>query len=107
MVLLEEWDKIFAKNENKKLKYFPKVVIAVPCWNEENTVQKTVESLLNLNYPKDCLQIYLVNDGSTDNSKNLIRDLKKNYPDINVYFSTDWLFWTSRSFYSKSFCQKS
>lgn len=81
MVLLEEWDKIFAKNENKKLKYFPKVVIAVPCWNEENTVQKTVESLLNLNYPKDCLQIYLVNDGSTDNTKNVL----ESYNDKNKY----------------------
>jgi cellulose synthase/poly-beta-1,6-N-acetylglucosamine synthase-like glycosyltransferase len=86
MVLIEEWDKIFAKTENKKLKHFPKVVIAVPCWNEENTVQKTIESLLNLNYPKDKLQIYLVNDGSTDNTKNVLESYndRSKYQNITV-----------------------
>lgn len=44
----------------------PRVAMVVPCYNEENTVRGTVESLLALNYPKDKLRIMLVNDGSTD-----------------------------------------
>ncbi len=46
----------------------PKVAIIVPCWNEQNTIQGTVESLLALDYPAGKLQIVLVNDGSTDNT---------------------------------------
>lgn len=48
------------------LKQFPKVAIIVPCWNEEKTVHGTIASLLALNYPKDKLEIIVVDDGSTD-----------------------------------------
>ncbi len=48
------------------LENYPRVAVVVPCWNEEKTIGRTVESLLNLNYPKDKLEIILVDDGSTD-----------------------------------------
>ena len=86
MVLIEEWDKIFAKSENKILKYFPKVVITVHCWNEEKTLEKTVNSLLALNYPKNKIDIYLVNDGSTDNTKEVLEQYndKNKFPNITI-----------------------
>jgi cellulose synthase/poly-beta-1,6-N-acetylglucosamine synthase-like glycosyltransferase len=46
----------------------PNIAIIVPCWNEENTIKGTVDSLLALDYPKDKLSIVLVDDGSTDNT---------------------------------------
>jgi cellulose synthase/poly-beta-1,6-N-acetylglucosamine synthase-like glycosyltransferase len=50
----------------------PTVAVVVPCFNEENTVQLTMNSLLKLDYPDDKLQIIVVDDGSTDNTwKNL------------------------------------
>lgn len=48
---------------------YPKVAMIVPCYNEESTIKGTVDSLLALDYPKDKLQIILVNDGSTDGTK--------------------------------------
>ncbi|MFZ2167887.1 MAG: glycosyltransferase [Minisyncoccia bacterium] len=44
----------------------PTVAIIVPCWNESTTVAATCESLLALDYPKEKLEIILVDDGSTD-----------------------------------------
>ena len=44
----------------------PMVGMIVPCFNEEKTIGGTVESLLALDYPKDKLEIILVDDGSTD-----------------------------------------
>lgn len=61
----------------------PKVAMIVPCWNEENTVTGTVESLLALQYPKDLLRIILVNDGSTDNTKAAM-DCYKDHPQVTV-----------------------
>ena len=61
----------------------PKVAVIVPCWNEENTVGGTVESLLALDYPKDKLQIILVNDGSTDNTQ-AVMDSYVGHPQITV-----------------------
>jgi biofilm PGA synthesis N-glycosyltransferase PgaC len=48
---------------------WPFVAMIVPCYNEQSTIDGTVKSLLALDYPKDKLQIILVNDGSTDNTK--------------------------------------
>lgn len=45
---------------------WPGVTVIVPCWNEERTIVKTVESLLALDYPREKLFIKVVNDGSTD-----------------------------------------
>lgn len=46
----------------------PAVTIVVPCYNEEKTAGKTIESLLALDYPQNKLKIVAVNDGSTDNT---------------------------------------
>lgn len=56
----------------------PSVSIVVPVWNEETTVLKTIFSLLKLNYPKDKLLIYIVDDGSTDNTWQVIQRFSKN-----------------------------
>ena len=47
---------------------WPPVTIVVPCWNEEETISKTVDSLLAVDYPKDKLIIKVIDDGSTDNT---------------------------------------
>ncbi len=44
----------------------PSVSVIVPCWNEASTVAATCDSLLALHYPKEKLEIILVDDGSTD-----------------------------------------
>ena len=62
---------------------FPKVAIIVPCWNEQTTIDGTVQSLLALDYPKDKLRIILVNDGSTDNTREVM-DTYVGTPQISV-----------------------
>jgi len=64
--------------ENLKLKYYPTVAIAVPVYNEEKTILKTVKSLLSLDYPKDKMKIFIVDDGSRDNTWNVIQEFIDN-----------------------------
>ncbi|NIS28286.1 glycosyltransferase family 2 protein, partial [candidate division KSB1 bacterium] len=52
---------------------FPRVAIIVPCYNEEKSLAGTVSSLLALAYPKDKLEIIVVDDGSTDNTLSVTR----------------------------------
>ena len=76
MKLLKKDKKILIKkNDNIKLY---SVSIIVPVWNEESTIIKTVFSLLKLNYPKDKLKIFIVDDGSTDNTFKVLQRFKKN-----------------------------
>jgi cellulose synthase/poly-beta-1,6-N-acetylglucosamine synthase-like glycosyltransferase len=55
------------------------VTIAVPCYNEEGTIEKTVKSLLSLDYPKDKIKIFLIDDGSKDNTWNIIREFDNGF----------------------------
>ncbi len=64
--------------------FFPSVSVIVPVWNEEKTLLGTVESLLNLDYPKDKLSIILVDDGSTDNTWDVISKFK-DHSQFSIY----------------------
>lgn len=71
--------------ESERLpKKYPSVTIIVPCWNEQNTVSKTIHSLLNLDYPKDKLKIMIVDDGSTDNTWANVQKFKNN-PQVELH----------------------
>lgn len=48
---------------------FPIVSIVMPVFNEEKNLAACLDSVLNLEYPDDKLEIILVDNGSTDNSR--------------------------------------
>ncbi len=54
------------------VEHTPTVAMIVPCWNEESSILGTIKSLLELDYPKDKLSVVVVNDGSTDNSAEVL-----------------------------------
>jgi len=78
MTFLEKRKKIVKHPDNLELNFYPTVTIAVPCYNEEATISKTVHSLLSLNYPKDKIKLMLIDDGSRDNTWNVIQEFKDN-----------------------------
>ncbi|ETB63614.1 TPA: hypothetical protein DIC38_03570 [Candidatus Nomurabacteria bacterium] len=73
---LEKRKKIVKHPENLELSYYPTVTVTVPCYNEEKTIEKTIKSLLSLDYPKDKLKIFIVNDGSKDNTWEVVQQFK-------------------------------
>lgn len=60
-----------------RLKRYPKVAIIVPCFNEAPRVGRTIESLLNLDYPKNKLEIIVVDDGSKDGTYYVVKRFEK------------------------------
>lgn len=68
----------FKEKKQKKTKEFPMVSVAIPAFNEEETVTKTIQSLVDLDYPKEKLEIIVVNDGSTDKTREIVKDFIKN-----------------------------
>lgn len=84
ITFLENRKKIVTRKGAISLKEYPAVTVAVPCWNEETTVQKTLQTLLDINYPKDKLNIFLIDDGSTDGTLEIIRQFE-HYPHVTVF----------------------
>lgn len=66
--------------ESFDINEYPSTTIAVPCWNEEKTLASTLDSLLNLNYPKDKLSIIVVDDGSKDSTLLIAEEYQRKYP---------------------------
>lgn len=73
LTFLEKRKEIKIRNGHIELKSYPEVTIIVPAWNEQHTLQGTVESLFALDYPEDKLNIFLVDDGSTDNTWDVMK----------------------------------
>lgn len=70
----------YFKNHNKgieRLEEYPTVSILVPAHNEAKVIGRTVESLLLLNYPIDKMELIVINDNSSDNSKEILQDIKE------------------------------
>ena len=57
-----------------------KVSIIITCYNKEKYVKETIESALNQTYKN--LEIVCIDDASTDNSRNILKELKLKYNNI-------------------------
>ncbi len=67
------------------LSNYPTVTIIVPCYSEEKTVEKTVLSLQELDYPKDKIDIILIDDGSPDETWSKIKELEQRYTNVKSF----------------------
>lgn len=74
----------------KKKKPSPKtdktVSIIIPMYNEEKSIVSTIKSALSLNYPKNKLEIIVVDDGSKDKSYEIAKKFISNInPKVRVF----------------------
>lgn len=61
------------------------LAIVIPVYNEEKTIKTLIEDLYDLLHKENISYgIFIINDGSTDNSLSLIRDLHKVIPNIEL-----------------------
>lgn len=70
--------------DNLELNNYPTVTIMVPCYNEEKSLEKTIKSLLSLDYPKEKLTIFIIDDGSRDGTWNLMQQYN-DHPNIKIF----------------------
>jgi cellulose synthase/poly-beta-1,6-N-acetylglucosamine synthase-like glycosyltransferase len=70
------WNYLKSLKERKRIDEttydFPSCTVLIPAHNEELVIANTLESMLRLNYPKDKLEIVVINDGSTDATKQIV-----------------------------------
>lgn len=79
---------IFSKSREKNSKFdfekynWPKISILVPCYNEAETIEETINHLSKLSYPD--FEIIAVNDGSLDNTGEILVSLCDKYDSLRV-----------------------
>ncbi len=66
------------------------ISIIIPVYNAANSIAKTLDSLQNIDFPSDKLEVVIVDDGSTDSTLDIIRKWgitnkdNKNLPKISI-----------------------
>jgi glycosyltransferase involved in cell wall biosynthesis len=55
---------------------YPFASIVVIVYNMEKTIKECLDSLVGLNYPKDCYEIIVVDGGSTDGTQRIVREYR-------------------------------
>ncbi len=63
--------------------YEPSVAIIIPCYNEAKTLARTTMSVLALVYPKNKLEVILVDDGSKDATASVMEQFRDN-PQVKI-----------------------
>lgn len=77
----KEWNSIPRKTPEK----WPKVTVQLPVFNELYVVERLIESAARLNYPKELLEIQILDD-STDQTVELIQEKIKEFPEVNFSY---------------------
>ena len=79
---------IYLPNRNKLFLY-PKaklepISIIMPCYNEAENIGEAIEALMKLDYPKNMLEIIIIDDKSTDNSVEAIKKYSEKYKNVKL-----------------------
>lgn len=59
-----------------------KISVIIPVYNRENTILKCLNSIINQTLNKDEMEIIVVDDCSTDQTYDILLQLKNNFPDL-------------------------
>jgi len=60
----------------------PSVSILIPAHNEEKVIDKLLERLIDLDYPREKLEIIVINDNCTDGTSEILAQWKRKAPNI-------------------------
>jgi cellulose synthase/poly-beta-1,6-N-acetylglucosamine synthase-like glycosyltransferase len=55
----------------------PEVTILIAAYNEEACIGETIRNKLQLDYPKSKLEIFVISDGSSDRTDDIVRGFSK------------------------------
>jgi cellulose synthase/poly-beta-1,6-N-acetylglucosamine synthase-like glycosyltransferase len=60
--------------------WFPRTAILIPAWNEHAVIGASIDRLMLLEYPRESLRIFVVDDASTDATPQVIQAKAAEYP---------------------------
>ena len=70
---------LFKKKVNTtELIEFPTITVLCPAYNEESVIEEKIKSFLNIDYPKDKIEMIIISDDSTDNTNKIVQKYLKN-----------------------------
>jgi cellulose synthase/poly-beta-1,6-N-acetylglucosamine synthase-like glycosyltransferase len=69
--------------------HFPRTAILIPAWNEAAVIGTSIDRLMLLDYPRERLRIYVVDDASTDATPDVVLAKAAEYPGNVMHLRRD------------------
>jgi len=85
LIFLDNRKEIHKKQKHFNIPKFPFVSVIIPVFNGANIIKRTIDSVFALEYPKNRLELIVVNDGSKDGTKEVIEEIKKHHKGIPMH----------------------
>lgn len=60
--------------------------IVMPCYNEKDTIEKIIAEVLSVDLGSTKKEIVIVDDGSKDGTRDILKKLEKKHPEIKLIF---------------------
>ncbi|MDO8572396.1 MAG: glycosyltransferase [bacterium] len=76
--------KVIDIKNSQKEEYEPLVSFVIPCKNEAEAIYKTITQCFESDYPKNKLEVIVINDGSTDNTMEVLKKIKRKYKNLII-----------------------
>lgn len=76
----------YGEGESKPLSHTPFISLIVPAKDEERAIPRLLDSLIDVEYPKEKMEILIVEDGSSDRTGEICRRYASNLPKLIRYF---------------------
>jgi biofilm PGA synthesis N-glycosyltransferase PgaC len=89
LILLSFFILLAIKNNRNLFSYppltkYPVVSVLIPAYNEEDSIEDTINHVMRLDYPKKKLDVIAINDGSRDRTLEIIKKLAKKYKNLRI-----------------------
>lgn len=84
--------KVAKKSWRVKIKknYKPRLSIIIPTYNEESVILLKLKNLIKIKYPRDLMQVIIVDSGSKDNTVSMINNFLKQNPKLKIQVLVDY-----------------
>ncbi len=74
----------FGSGYKTKTPYYTNISILIACKNEKILVERTLNSIVNSNYPKENIQIIIITSGSTDDTTEFCKNFGRDHDTIDI-----------------------
>lgn len=64
------------------------ITVVIPTYNRSKILNKCLEAFRNQTYPPECYEIIVVDDGSSDGTKELLEEASKSMPNLRYFTQT-------------------